>query len=115
MNPLSPDQLKSPDWHGVRSAKSGYSSSHPLGIWEFVVPAAVVLVLLAINARTMAAVVGGIAVLLIAVRHLSASGRQAIDKALGVFAHWVGALVATLLLAPVFYLGMGFVRLMNRQ
>lgn len=114
MNSLSPEQLKSPDWHRVRSAKSGYTATHPLGIWEFVVPAIVIVVLLAFDARTMAAIVGGIAVLLIAVRHLSAPGRRAIDKALGLFAHWVGALVATLLLAPVFYLGMSFVRLMNR-
>ena len=114
MNNLSPEQLKSPDWHGVRSAKSGSSANHPLGIWEFVVPAAVVLVLLALGARTMAAIVGGIAVLLISVRHLSAPGRRAIDKALGALAHGVGVVVAAILLAPVFYLGMGFVRLMNR-
>jgi lysophospholipase L1-like esterase len=111
---LSPEQLQSPDWHGVRSAKQRASSAHAFGIWEFVVPAVVAGLFYAFGAHTMAAVVAGIALLVIAVRHLSASGRRAIDRFLAAFANGVATVVATLLLAPVFYIGMSFARLMSR-
>ena len=110
---LSPDSLKSPPWHGIRSGqgKALVSSS---AILEILVPAVVILLLVAAKAQVMAGVAAGIAALVIVVRHTSSGGRRAIDRALGVFAHWVGQIVATILLAPVFYVGMTLVRLLSR-
>lgn len=114
MKTLTPEQLQCPDWHGVKAAKQKATSAHAYGIWEFVVPAVVAGLFYAYGAHTMAAVVAGIALVVILVRHLSQAGRRAIDRFLAAFANFVATLVATLLLAPVFYIGMTMARLMSR-
>ena len=94
MSKISPDTLKSRPWHGGQlgessSAKSGWSAL------EIVVPVVVILLLVAFKALVMAVVVGAISVTVILVRHFSPAGRRMIDRALGVFAHWVGTIVGT--------------------
>lgn len=113
MTKLSPDSLKSQSWHGSCSGQ-GKSKVTSWVVLEFIVPLLIVLLLVAVNAHVMAGVVAFIAAVIILVRHFSNAGRRAIDKALGIFAHWVGLIVATILLSPVFFIGMTLVRLMNR-
>jgi lysophospholipase L1-like esterase len=113
MSKLSPSTLKVRQWHGfelkhVRSGAAGTSVLH------VVVPALIVLVLVAFRAYLMAAIVGGIAATVILIRQFSVTGRKKIDQGLGVFGHWVGQLIGLLLLGPVFFVGITFIRCLRK-
>jgi hypothetical protein len=71
-------------------------------------------VLVLFKAYVMAGVVAGIGLTVWLLRTFSAAARRRIDNAMGIFVHWVGQAVAVILLAPVFFLIMTVVRLINR-
>jgi hypothetical protein len=113
MSRLSPSMLKARQWHGfepkeVRSGAGGTSALH------IVVPVLILLILLAFKAYLMAAIVGAIAATIILVRRFSATGRKKIDHGLGAFGHWVGQAIGLLLLGPVFFVGITFIRCMRK-
>jgi len=114
MEKLSPNTLKTRPWHAFEPEGSRLSG---LGRWkasEFLVPFVVIAVLVLMGALIMAGVAAGIVVLVWICRTSSPTGRRWVDKALGVFAHWVGQAMTMILLAPVFFIVMTWVRLMNR-
>jgi hypothetical protein len=78
------------------------------------IPAVVIVVLIVVKAFVMAGVAAGITVLLWLIRSLSPVGRRLIERMMAALARWVGSAVATLLLAPAFFVVMTWARLMNR-
>ena len=114
MNSVSPDTLRSRPWHAFQA--EGASPAGPRYSWavELLVPLAVVGLLLAARAFVMASVVAGVAAAIQLVRVLSPAGRRWVDKGTGALAHWAGQAVATLALAPAFFLVVTLVRLMHR-
>jgi hypothetical protein len=111
MHKLSPDHLKCPDWYGP-----GHALTKPRRFpWaEVIVPLVAIVILLALNARVMAAIVAGIGGVLELLRFASPAARQKLDHGLRVFAEWLGKIVAVVLLAVPFFVVMPAVRLMNR-
>ncbi len=112
MSKLSPDTLKSCSWHGSHpqpgDGKRWASSA------EILIPLAAIVVLLLFRAFIMAGVVAGVSATVFLVRALSPAGRRLVDQALAWLGHWVGQIVAVILLAPAFYVVMTIVRVMNR-
>jgi len=114
VNKISPDTLKARPWHAFEAEGNRFARTRSRSAAEFVVPLVVIVVLLASRAFVMAGVAAGVAAVIWMIRGFSPAGRRWLDKALGALAHWVGQAVATVLLAPVFFVMMTPVRLMNR-
>jgi hypothetical protein len=106
--------LKSRLWHRFQGEPGRQGGSG--GFWrlEIIIPLLVIALLLALKAWVMAIVAAAVTATLWVVRAVSEPARRRVDAALGGLAHWVGQIVATVLLAPVFYLVMVLVRLLNR-
>ena len=113
-NRLSPDALKRQPWHAFQA--DGARVAGPRHSWavELLLPLVVVGLLLAERAFVMASVVAGVAAAIQLVRVLSPAGRRWVEKGTGALAHWAGQAVATLALAPTFFLVVTLVRLMHR-
>jgi hypothetical protein len=111
---ISPNTLKRRPWHAFQANGRGLTGSRNTWVVEVLVPLLIVVFLLAIRAFVMASAVAGVAVVICLVRALSPVGRRWIDQGTNALAHWVGQGVATLVLAPAFYLVATSVRLVNR-
>src|SRR5688572_30574596 len=113
MSQLSPSTLRARQWHGFES-QAVRSGAGRTSVLHIVVPVLVVLVLVAFRAYLMAAIVGAIAATVILIRQFSSTGRKKIDRGLGVFGHWVGQIIGLLLLGPVFFVGITFIRCLRK-
>jgi hypothetical protein len=111
---ISPNTLKRRPWHAFQAKGCGLTDSHNAWVAEILIPLVIVAFLLAIRAFVMASVVVGVTAAVWLVRGLSPTGRHWVDKGTSMLAHWVGQTVATLALAPAFYLVATSVRLVNR-
>jgi lysophospholipase L1-like esterase len=111
---ISPETLKKQPWHEFQAALRRSNGTRGRLAAQIVVPLVVIALFLAVKAVVMAGVVAGVAVLMWLVCGFSPAGRRRVDRILGVFAHWVGQVVATVLLVPVFFVIMTLVRLVNR-
>jgi len=108
MKPLSPDQLKTPDWAGKPLA--GKNRRGGGALMEFGIPLLAVGVLIAIGHHLIAGVVAGIAVSLALLRRSGPAMKGRIDRGLALFAEGAGKTVAAVLLAVPFFVVMPVIR-----
>lgn len=110
MRKISPTDLKSPDWGGGTMVQSG--SAVP---WlEVVLPLVVIGLFCLFHAWLMAAVVAVVAGTLLVLRFGSPALRRKVDRGFGIFAEWLGKIVAIVLLAVPFFIVVPCIRLLDR-
>jgi hypothetical protein len=112
MDKISPDALKRRSWHVFQSE----AGSRGLRFFtpKIIAPLAVVALLLLLKAFWMAGIASTVTALIWISCSISDSFSDWLERALRTLAQWVGHTVATLLLAPIFFIVMPALRFINR-
>jgi hypothetical protein len=114
MHKLSPNDLKCPvEWHPTDPAQG--AARPRFKAMEIVLPLLAIAVLLWLDAKVLAGIVATIAGTLFLLGFLAPSIRLRVDRGMGIFAEWLGRVMAYLLLSIPFFCVMPAVRLIHRM